>query len=135
MNIVTLSGRLTSDPVVITTNKDSKVTKYTLAVQRSRHSADGKQPTADFVSCTAFGRVADFAAAYLHKGMKIAVVGRLQTGSYEKDGVRRYTMEVIVQSHEFLEPKRAGTPAPAADQTDVEEYSELPDEAEEQLPF
>ena len=131
MNIVTLSGRLTSDPVVITTNKDSKVTKYTLAVQRSRHSADGKQPTADFVSCTAFGRVADFAAAYLHKGMKIAVVGRLQTGSYEKDGVRRYTTEVIAQSHEFLEPRRAAV----ADTTTPDTPQEQPDEAEEQLPF
>ena len=87
MNIVTLSGRLTSDPVVITTNKDSKVTKYTLAVQRSRHSADGKQPTADFVPCTVFGRGADFAADHLKKSMKAGIIGRLRTGSYEKDGV------------------------------------------------
>ena len=132
MNNVVLTGRLVADPVVVTSNKDTKVTKYTLAVQRSHRHADGKQPTADFVSCTTFGRVAEFAICYLRKGMKIGIVGRLQSGSYEKDGVRRYTTEVIVRTHEFLESKRVAI-TESTESDAPQEFSS--DDGDEKLPF
>lgn len=139
MNIVCLTGRLTADPVVMATKEGTKVAKYRLAVSRSRRrgATDPNQPDADFVTCTTFGRVADFAETYLKKGMKIGVTGRLQTGSYEKDGIRRYTAEVIVQSHEFLEAKRntaSAAPAPAPEE-DISHYVLADDDDDEKLPF
>lgn len=100
MNVVVLMGRLTKDPDV--RYGEHPVARYTLAVDRRK---DG----ADFISCVAFGRGAEFADNYLHKGTKIAVHGRIQTGSYTKeDGQKVYTTDVIVDSHEFCEPKRDG---------------------------
>lgn len=105
MNKVILIGRLTADPDVTTTANGSTITKYTLAVNRT-YKKEG-QPDADFPRCTCFGASAEFAANYLVKGSKIAVEGRIQTGSYEKDGVKHYTTDVIVDRHEFCESKRS----------------------------
>ena len=105
MNIVTLIGRLTKDPEVrVTTGEKSMtVARYTLAVDRW-----GKKDEADFISCVAFGRPAEFAEMYLHKGMKIAVSGRIQTGSYtNRDGQKVYTTDVVVEDQEFAESKSA----------------------------
>ncbi len=139
MNLVVMNGRLTADPVTTVTKEGTKVTKYRLAVSRGRRrgAADPNQPDADFVTCTTFGKVADFAETYLHKGMKIGITGRLQTGSYEKDGIRRYTAEVIVRSHEFLEAKRntaSAAPAPAPEE-DISHYALADDAEDEELPF
>lgn len=139
MNLVVMNGRLTADPVVTTTKEGTKVTKYRLAVSRGRRrgAIDPNQPDADFITCTTFGKVAAFAEEYLKKGMKIGVIGRLQTGSYEKDGIRRYTAEVIVQSHEFLEAKRntaSAAPAPAPEE-DISHYVLADDDDDEALPF
>ena len=106
MNKVVLMGRLTRDPDVRYTQGDNSmcIARYTLAVDRrfSRNNNDGQ--TADFISCVAFGRSGEFAEKYLHKGTKIAVSGRIQTGSYtNKDGVRVYTTEVVVDDQEFAE--------------------------------
>jgi len=81
------------------------VARYTLAVDRRFGKRDGEQ-TADFIPCVAFGKSAEFAERYLHQGIKIAVNGRIQTGSYtNRDGVKVYTTDVIVEDQEFVESK------------------------------
>lgn len=118
MNRVTLIGRLTRDPDIrYTQGQDGQicVARYTLAVDRRRR-AEGEQ-SADFISCVAFGRSGEFAEKYLHKGMKIAISGRIQTGSYtNRDGVKVYTTDVVIEDQEFCESKSSAAapdPAPA----------------------
>ena len=128
MNKVILIGRLTKDPLIKTAgDKGTKIARYTLAVDR-RFKKEG-EASADFINCTAFGKSADFAQNYLHKGVKIAVTGRIQTGSYDKDGQRVYTTGVIVEEHEFVESK--GTAGVAPDPGDG--FLNLPEDVE--LPF
>lgn len=112
MNKAILMGRLTRDPDIRYTNGDNSmcIAHYTLAVDRrfSRNNPDGQ--TADFINCVAFGKSGEFAERYFHKGIKIAVVGRIQTGSYtNRDGVKVYTTEVIVEDQEFAESKNASS--------------------------
>lgn len=102
MNSVVLIGRLGKDPFIH--NGETKVAKYTLAVDRSGEGTD-------WINCVAFGQGADFAEKYLRKGMKIAINGRIQTGSYTKDdGTKVYTTEVAVSRHEFVEKKQEEDP-------------------------
>lgn len=111
MNHVALMGRLCGEPEIMTAQSGSIIAKYRLAVNR-RYKKDG-QPDADFISCVAFGKLAEFAQKHMHKGTKIAVEGRIQTSSYEKDGVRHYTTDIIVEQHHFCESKqRASAPGP-----------------------
>ena len=130
MNYVCLSGRLTKDPSI--SDGQSKVAKYTLAVDR--YSKDGEQQ-ADFISCVAFGKSAEFVQNYLRKGTKIIVEGRIQTGSYtNKDGQKVWTTDVIVSRHEFCESKNtklADAAPDTADSTPVD----VPDTFEDSLPF
>lgn len=135
MNKVILIGRLCNDVDLNTTAGGSAVAKYRLAVNRD-FKKDGKQE-ADFLNCVTFGKSAEFATKYLHKGMKVAVEGRIQTGSYEKDGVKHYTTDIIVDRHEFVESKGA-----AEDQYQAEERQAIRDEGsgfemvqDESLPF
>ena len=105
MNKVILIGRLTADPDIRYTNGNNAVARYTLAVDR-RFKKDGEQ-SADFISCITFNKAAEFAEKYLHKGSKIIVSGRIQTGSYtNKEGRKVYTTDVIVADQEFAESKR-----------------------------
>lgn len=111
MNRVVLMGRLTRDPEVRYTQdrngEQMTIARYTLAVDRRRRQQEG-QPTADFISCIVFGRQAEFAEQYLHKGTKICIQGRIQTGSYtNKDGQKVYTTDVVVEDQEFAESKKA----------------------------
>lgn len=101
MNKVSLTGRTTKDieTKYTTGNKPLAVAKFTLAVNRR------KKDEADFISCTAFGKTAEVMEKYVKKGNRIGVVGHIQTGSYEKDGRRIYTSDVIVDEMEFLESK------------------------------
>ena len=110
MNKVILMGRLTRDPEVRYSQGEQPmaIARYSLAVDRrfNRNSQDGQ--TADFINCVAFGRNGEFAEKYLHKGTKILAEGRIQTGSYtNKDGVKVYTTEVVVEEQEFAESKNA----------------------------
>ena len=110
MNKVILMGRLTRDPDVRYTQGENPmcIARYTLAVDRrtSRSNQDGQ--TADFIGCVAFGRSGEFAEKYLHKGTKVAVTGRIQTGSYtNKEGQKVYTTDVVVEDQEFAESKSA----------------------------
>lgn len=109
MNKVILVDRLTRDPEIRYTSGQNQtaVGRYTLAVDR-RYKKEGDEQTADFINCVTFGRGAEFAEKYLHQGTKIAVVGRIQTGSYtNKDGQRVYTTDVVAEEQEFAESKAA----------------------------
>ena len=111
MNKVILIGRLTRDPEIRYTSGQNQtaVGRYTLAVDR-RYKKEGDEQTADFINCVTFGRGAEFAEKYLHQGTKIAVVGRIQTGSYtNKDGQRVYTTDVVAEEQEFVESKAAAS--------------------------
>ena len=151
MNKVILMGRLTRDPEVRYSQGESSlaIARYTLAVDRrfSRNNQDGQ--SADFINCVAFGKSGEFAEKYLKKGTKIAVAGRIQTGSYtNKDGQKVYTTEVVVEDQEFAESKNANggnagfsgsAPAPsfgAPSNNDAGDgFINLPDGIDEELPF
>ena len=126
MNKAILIGRLTRDPDV-RKSSETMVARYTLAVDRFK---DG----ADFISCVAFGKSAEFADKYLKKGTKIAVTGRIQTGSYEnREGQKVYTTDVIVETHEFVEPKNKEPQEPMETPDD---FVAVPDDADiDGLPF
>ena len=104
LNSVILCGRLTKDPDVRQTNSGKVYARMTLAVDR-RRAKEGQQQ-ADFPTLIAWGKTAEFAEKYLFKGKKILVEGSLQTGSYEKDGVKHYTTDVLVDNIEFADSKR-----------------------------
>jgi single-strand DNA-binding protein len=102
MNKVILIGRLTDNPTLRVTNGENpySIARYRIAVNRT-----GKKEEADFISCITFRKNAEFAEKYLKKGMKIGIVGRITTGSYEKDGQKHYTTDIVVEEHEFCEKK------------------------------
>ena len=144
MNKVILMGRLTRDPDVRYSAGESgtSVARYTLAVDRRFNKRDG-EATADFISCVAFGRSAEFAQKYFRQGLKVVVTGRIQTGSYtNRDGNKVYTTDVAVEKQEFAESKAAAgqgensrseqKPEP---QVDADGFMNIPDGIDEELPF
>lgn len=149
MNKVILMGRLTRDPEVRYSAGENAlaIARYTLAVDR-RFRRDG-EASADFIPCVAFGRAAEFAEKYFRQGLKIAVTGRIQTGSYtNREGQKVYTTEVVVEDQEFAESKAASdnyaashprTSAPEASMpnpgTAAEGFMNIPDGIDEELPF
>ncbi len=148
MNKAILMGRLTRDPEIrySTGDKQMAIARYTLAVDRRvRRSTEQGEQTADFISCVAFDKMAEFAEKYFHKGIKILVSGHIQTGSYtNKDGQRVYTTDVIVEEQEFAESKafssgtdtynQATKPTPLDASNDG--FMNIPDGVEDEgLPF
>lgn len=154
MNKAILMGRLTRDPEVRYTQGENQmaIARFTLAVDR-RFNRNGDENTADFISCVSFGKTAEFAEKYFRKGTKIAVTGRIQTGSYtNKDGVKVYTTEVVVEEQEFAESKNSNS-GNAGDSFGGNSYSgntgsqqsapmaagdgfmNIPDGIDEELPF
>jgi len=142
MNKVMLMGRLTKDPEVRYSQGENPmaVARYSLAVDRRGAKKDGEQ-TADFINCVAFGKSGEFAEKYLHKGTKIVVIGRIQTGSYtNKEGQKVYTTDVVVEETEFAESKKAegegggnnngGAPAAGGD-----DFMKFDSGSTEDLPF
>ena len=126
-------GRLTADPEIRYSQgqngEQMAIARFSIAVDRRFKKEN--DASADFLNCVAFGKAADFVGKYFHRGMKIALEGRLQTGSYEKDGVKHYTTDVIVENVEFTESKKAAeesTPASAG-------FVNIPDGIEADLPF
>ena len=145
MNKVILMGRLTRDPEVRYSQGEqaTAIARYTLAVDR-RFRREGDQQTADFIGCVAFGRQGEFAETYLRTGTKIAITGRIQTGSYtNKDGQKVYTTDVVVEEQEFAESKAASegnggfTPAdrPSPSVAAGDGFMNIPDGIDEELPF
>ena len=122
MNKVILIGRLTHDPELRTTPGGTSVSSYRLAVDRR-----GKKDEADFLPCVAFGKSGEFAAKYFRKGMKVAVEGRIQIRSYDKDGEKRYATDIIVDNQEFCEKKSADEP--------MSDFTPVSGVEEEELPF
>lgn len=161
MNKVHLLGRLTKDPDVRQSQGAEPVTiaRYTLAVDRRGKKQEGQQ--ADFISCVAFGKAGEFAEKYLHKGTKICVSGRIQTGSYTRqDGTKAYTTDVVIEEQEFAESKADSGRAAMDDQmaamyagqrsqegqqdrpgqqgsieSAMEGFMNIPDGIDEELPF
>ena len=153
MNKAILIGRLTRDPEVRYTQGESPmaIARYTLAVDR-RFNRGNDENTADFIPCVAFGKAGEFAEKYFRKGTKLGVVGRIQKGSYtNKDGVKVYTTEVVVEEQEFAESKNSsssnnsegnygggftgGSSQPAAPMGAGDGFMNIPDGIDEELPF
>ena len=150
MNVVVLVGRLTRDPELKFGQSGKAYSRFSLAVDRPFSKGE-----ADFINCVAFGRQAEFAEKYFHKGIRIVITGRIQTGSYtNKDGVRVYTTDIIVEEQEFAESKAAsdrnssdfaannnygggyqqsGRPVPS--QAPSDGFMNIPDGIDEELPF
>lgn len=129
MNKVILMGRAVREPDVKYTAGDTPlaIARYTLAVNR-RYSKDGD---ADFIRCVAFGKAGEFAEKYVQQGTKLIVEGRIQTGSYEKNGKTTYTTEVVVESQEFAESKKNSQNA--GENNNDNEFVNVPDDV--QFPF
>ena len=131
MNKAILIGRLARDPDVRTSQDGKMVARYTLAV-------NGINDQADFIRCVAFGKSAEFAEKYLRKGTKIAVEGRIQTGSYtDRDGRKVYMTEVIIERQEFVEKKIDAERNEAVFNQKMTEdgFMNIPDGIDEKLPF
>ena len=145
MNKVILMGRLTRDPEVRYSQGDNAmaIARYTLAVDRRFNRNNNDENSADFIGCVAFGKSAEFAERYLHKGTKIVATGRIQTG------VKVYTTDVVVEDQEFAESKNSAAsndggyngggynsaparPQPAAA---TDGFMNIPDGIDEELPF
>ncbi len=151
MNKVILMGRLTRDPDIRYSNSQSgeqlAIARYTLAVDRrfNRRNGGDNQQNADFISCVAFGRQAEFAEKYLKQGTKIAATGRIQTGSYtNKDGQKVFTTEVVIEEQEFAESKGSNSgsqggyepqSAPSPEDANADAFMNIPEGIENDLPF
>lgn len=130
MNKVTIVGNISTD---IKQNEAKTVASFSVAAKR-KFVKDG-EPDADFITCKAFNKMGEFIAKYFHKGMKIGISGRIQTGDYTgKDGVKRYTTDVIVEDAEFVESKKAAGTA-AGNQESADGWQEIPEGIENSLPF
>lgn len=136
MNKVILMGRLTKNPEVRYGGQqnDKAVAKFSLAVDR-KFKREGDEQTADFISCVAFGKTAEFLEKYAGKGSKFVIEGRIQTGSYtNKDGNKVYTTDVVVENVEFAESKKSENNNPEP-QPDDDGFMNIPDGIDEELPF
>jgi single-strand DNA-binding protein len=139
MNHVFIMGRLSRDPEVKYSEgeKPMAVAKYTLAVdRRGRRNQDSNEQTADFINCVAFDRTGEFAEKYFRQGMRVLVSGRIQTGSYtNKDGVRVYTFNIVVNDQEFADSKNASSdnsrPDPSSSTGDG--FMNIPEGVEDQV--
>lgn len=135
MNKVILMGRLTRDPDIRYTqgNEPMCIARYSLAVDR-RKGRNSDEQGADFINCVAFGRLGEIAERYLHKGMKMCVSGRIQTGSYtDKDGRKVYTTDVILDNQEFAESRQSAAETTQPNVGDG--FMDIPDGAEDGLLF
>lgn len=135
MNKVNLVGRLTKDiEVRYTQQTNTAVGRFNLAVNRRK-----KEDGADFISCVAWGKTAEIMEKYVKKGHRVGISGRIQTGSYEKDGHKYYTTDVIVEDFEFLETKGEHSddaPHESAPQEKRDEWMPIPDDlTDDDLPF
>lgn len=139
MNKVILIGRLVKDPDIRMGTNDTTIARYTLAVNRRYHK--NNEVTADFIGCVALGKNGEFAEKHLHQGIKIAVIGRIQTGSYtNRDGKKVYITDVLIEEQEFVESKKSQSeeqsqpPIPSPEQ-DTSGFMDMPSIMDDGLPF
>ena len=131
MNSVILIGRTTKETELRYTQNQTAVARFTVAVDR--HDKNGGT---DFIGCLAFGKTAEIMEKYVRKGNKVAVSGRIQTGSYtDKDGKKRYTTDVIANRVEFIESKRNGGNSEPPAQGKPSEYDGFMEIDDADLPF
>lgn len=144
MNNVSLVGRLVRDPEVrYGQNESVSVAKFSLAVER-KWKRDG-EPTVDFINCTVFGKSAEFTEKYFRKGMRVAITGRIQTGSYKnKEGQTVFTTEIIVESQEIAQSKSENNESSAHSNSEAgkspygssgDDFMSIPEGVEDELPF
>ena len=142
MNKVILMGRLTRDAEIRYSQGESAtaIARFSLAVDR-RFRRDGDDQNTDFINCVAFDRAAEFAEKYFRQGMRVSVSGRIQTGSYtNKDGMKVYTTDVIVEEQEFAESRtereaNRGVHQQAATKEAGNGFMNIPEGIDEELPF
>ncbi|MBQ9503708.1 MAG: single-stranded DNA-binding protein [Lachnospiraceae bacterium] len=147
MNKVILMGRLTRDPDIRQSQGENAMTiaRYTLAVDR-RFRRNGAEQQADFINIVAFGKSAEFIEKYAHKGTKLVVSGRIQTGSYtNKDGQKVYTTDIVAEDQEFAESKSSAGSyqgdsgsayIPREEPSGIDDgFVNVPDGIDEELPF
>ena len=137
-------GRLTRDPEVRYSQGENPtaIARYTLAGDR-RVNRNNDDQSADFINCVAFGRAGEFAEKYFRKGIKIAITGRIQTGSYtNKDGVKVYTTDIVIEEQEFAESKNSSSGAEGGNgnsnsnfPSNGDGFMNIPDGIDEELPF
>ena len=139
MNKVIIVGRLVRDPdIKVGQGENSTIARFSVAVDRNFRDKNG-QYVADFPSVIAFGSTANFIEEHFRKGMKIGIVGRIQTGSYvNKDGQTIYTTDIVAETVEFVESKtsqngQSANTAPQADPND--NFMNVPESLESELPF
>lgn len=127
MNSVQLVGRLTRDPEIRQTQQGMAHARFTLACDR-KIKREGEK-SADFISCVAFGKTAEFIEKYFKKGMRMGLQGRIQTASYtNQQGNTIYTTDVITENVEFVESKKQ-------QETDGDGFMDIPEEMDKKLPF
>lgn len=135
MNKIILCGRLTADMNMRYSAEGKAVASFNFAANR-RFKREG-DPEADFFQCVAFGKIAEtFEKCNVGKGTKLLIDGEMRNNNYEKDGVKHYGMQLIVNSFEFCESKgSSGQSAPQYGQPDSDGFQNVPDGIEEELPF
>ena len=143
LNCAVIMGRLTADPELRQTPSGVSVTRFTVAVDRGYVKA-GEERKADFINVVAWRQTAEFVSRYFQKGSMIAVQGSIQTGSYEKDGVKRYTVEISADNVSFCGSKSetgtsgapsttASTAAPSFSNGGINDFAAMADD--DDLPF
>ena len=131
MNKVILVGRLSREPEIRSTQNGTAVASFSVACDR-RYTKEGGERQADFISCTAWGKTAEFINQYFRKGMRIALSGRIETRSWEdNEGNKRYATEVVAEDVEFAQSKNEGGQAPSAPNSDLDGFMPV----DEDLPF
>lgn len=143
MNKVILMGRLTRDPEIRYSAGDNSmaIARYTLAVDRRIRKEN--EANADFIGCIAFGRNAEFAEKYFRQGLRVAITGRIQTGSYtNREGKKVYTTDVVIEEQEFAESKATSdsnslnrVPGRTETADNGDGFMNIPDGIDEELPF
>ncbi len=133
MNKVILMGRLTRDIEIrySAVNPDMAIGKFSLAVARK-----SKKEETDFINCIAFGKTAEVIEKYVHKGERILISGHIQTGKYtNQSGQNIYTTDVVVDELSFIESKSNSSTAPQKDMQPGDEFMQVPEDVEDDLPF
>lgn len=142
MNKIILMGRLTAEPDLKYSSKDSSmaIARYTLAVDRRFAKKEDGNKATDFIRCVAFSKAAEFASNYFHKGQRVLVEGRLQIGEYtNKDGQKIPTADVVIENQEFADSPKNGQSTPTAPKESsasvTDGFMEIEGSTDEDIPF
>ena len=135
MNMCVMSGFLGKDPEMRYSQNGNGVATLSLAVRREFKK--DKDPETDWFKCTAFGKKAEFCEKYLTKGSRVIIRGKVQNDDYEKDGVKRYGTQIIIEDIEFAESKKSSDKAESnsTDTAKDDEFMNIPDGIDDELPF